>query len=101
MTDNKSVLKWLQEMRDLLNPDEVMFIDGSESQLDRLRKQACETGEIIKLNQEKLPGCYLHRTAVFYGANWVFVIQDRNRSNGFYLCSFKYVYYDKSWSGSF
>ncbi len=63
MTDNKSVLKWLQEMRDLLNPDEVMFIDGSESQLDRLRKQACETGEIIKLNQEKLPGCYLHRTA--------------------------------------
>ena len=41
-----------------------MWIDGSEEQLEDLRKQACQTGEMIKLNEEKLPGCYLHRTAV-------------------------------------
>ena len=62
MTTNKSVLAWIEEMKNLLNPDEVVWIDGSEEQLEALRKEACETGEMIKLNEEKLPGCYLHRT---------------------------------------
>ena len=64
MTNNKSVLAWLDEMKELVTPDEVVWIDGSEEQLESLRKQACETGEMIKLNEEKLPGCYLHRTAI-------------------------------------
>lgn len=62
MTTNKSVLVWIEEMKNLLNPDKVVWIDGSEEQLEALRKEACETGEMIKLNEEKLPGCYLHRT---------------------------------------
>ncbi len=62
MTENKTVIKWLDEMKALLNPDKVMWIDGSESQLDELRKEAVATGEMLKLNEEKLPGCYLHRT---------------------------------------
>ncbi len=64
MTNNKTVLAWLDEMKELVNPDKVVWIDGSEEQLEELRKEACSTGEMIKLNQEKLPGCYLHRTAV-------------------------------------
>ena len=64
MTNNKSVLAWLDEMKSLLTPDEVVWIDGSEEQLEALRAEACQTGELIKLNEEKLPGCYLHRTAV-------------------------------------
>ncbi|MBR3972214.1 MAG: phosphoenolpyruvate carboxykinase (GTP), partial [Ruminococcus sp.] len=64
MTNNKSVLAWLDEMKALLTPDEVVWIDGSREQVEALRAQACETGEMIKLNQEKLPDCYLHRTAV-------------------------------------
>lgn len=62
MTTNKSVLAWIEEMKNLLNPNKVVWIDGSEEQLEALRKEACETGEMIKLNEEKLPGCYLHRT---------------------------------------
>lgn len=62
MTTNKSVLAWIEEMKNLLNPDKVVWIDGSEEQLEALRKEACETSEMIKLNEEKLPGCYLHRT---------------------------------------
>ena len=62
MTTNKSVLAWIEEMKNLLNPDKVVWIDGSEEQLEALRKEACETGEMIKLNEEKLPGCQLHRT---------------------------------------
>ncbi len=62
MTTNATVLKWLDEVKALVNPDKVLWIDGSEEQLDALRKEAVETGEMIKLNEDKLPGCYLHRT---------------------------------------
>lgn len=64
MTNNKSVLNWIDEKIELVKPEKVVWIDGSESQLEELRAEACSTGEMIKLNQEKLPGCYLHRTAV-------------------------------------
>ncbi|MEG2016084.1 MAG: phosphoenolpyruvate carboxykinase (GTP) [Oscillospiraceae bacterium] len=63
LTNNQSVLKWIDEKIELVKPDKVVWIDGSEKQLEELRAQACATGEMIKLNEEKLPGCYLHRTA--------------------------------------
>ncbi len=62
MTKNPTVLAWLEKVKELVNPDQVVWIDGSEAQLEALRKEAVETGEMIKLNEEKLPGCYLHRT---------------------------------------
>ncbi len=63
MTTNKTILSWIDEMKSLVNPDQVVWIDGSEEQLEALRKEACESGEMIKLNEELLPGCYYHRTA--------------------------------------
>ncbi len=62
MTNNKTVLKWLDEMKDLLTPDKVVWINGSQEQTEELRKTAVELGELEALNQEKLPDCYLHRT---------------------------------------
>ena len=62
-TNNKKVLDFVNESAALGCPDEIVWIDGSEQQLEALRKEACSTGEMIKLNQEKLPGCYYHRTA--------------------------------------
>ncbi len=62
MTKNKTVLKWLEEMRELLKPEKVVWIDGSDEQREELRAEAVKTGELFKLNDEKLPGCYLHRT---------------------------------------
>ncbi len=73
MTNNKYVLSWIDEMKAMVQPDKVVWIDGSEAQLDELRAEACKTGEMIKLNEEKLPGCYLHRTAV----NDVARVEDR------------------------
>lgn len=64
MTKNKKLLSWVKEMTMLTAPDKVLWIDGSEEQLEVLRKEALATGEIIKLNEEKLPGCYLHRSAI-------------------------------------
>ena len=62
LTKNPNVLKWLEEMVALTTPDQVVWIDGSEEQLNGLRAEAIATGEMEELNQEKLPGCLLHRT---------------------------------------
>ncbi|MCL2564579.1 MAG: phosphoenolpyruvate carboxykinase (GTP) [Defluviitaleaceae bacterium] len=64
MTKNQNLLSWIDEMTKLTSPDKVVWITGEESQLEELRKMACESGELIKLNQEKLPGCYLHRSHI-------------------------------------
>lgn len=63
-TTNKTLNAWLEQMKELVNPDHVVWIDGSKEQIESLRAQAVASGELIKLNQEKLPDCYLHRTAV-------------------------------------
>lgn len=63
LTKNPYLLKWVEETAELTMPDSIMWIDGSEEQLDQLRKEALETGELIKLNEKELPGCYLHRSA--------------------------------------
>ena len=64
MTNNKYVLDWINEMAAMTQPDKIVWIDGTEEQAEALRAQACSTGEMIKLNEELLPNCYLHRTAV-------------------------------------
>ena len=64
LTKNTKLNAWLDEMIALTNPAKVVIIDGSDEQAEALRAEACSTGELFKLNQEKLPGCYLHRTAV-------------------------------------
>ena len=62
LTQNKTVIDLIEEKIPLVSPDKVMWIDGSEEQLDALRAEACKTGEMIKLNEDLLPGCLLHRT---------------------------------------
>jgi len=80
MTDNKFVINWVKEMAELLRPEKITWINGSEEQLEILRKKACENNELIKLNQEKLPGCYLHRTDI----NDVARVEDRT-----FICTSK------------
>jgi phosphoenolpyruvate carboxykinase (GTP) len=78
MTNNQNILKWFEEMKALCKPDNVVWIDGSEEQLAELREEAFRTGEMIKLNQEKLPGCIYHRTK----PNDVARVEDRT-----FICS--------------
>jgi phosphoenolpyruvate carboxykinase (GTP) len=64
MTNNQFVLKWIEEIKVLTQPENTIWIDGSEEQLNKLREEAVLSHELLALNQNKLPGCYLHRTAV-------------------------------------
>ena len=61
---NSRVNQFVAESAELLQPKNIVWIDGSEAQLEALREEAVSTGEIVRLNQEKLPNCYYHRTAV-------------------------------------
>lgn len=63
LTSNSNVLKWVDEIISMMNPSDVVWIDGSEELYEELRKEGCSTGELIKLNQEIYPGCYYHRSA--------------------------------------
>jgi phosphoenolpyruvate carboxykinase (GTP) len=53
---------WVAEMAQLCQPDQLYWCDGSEKEKETLTAQAVKAGILIKLNQEKLPGCYLHRS---------------------------------------
>ncbi len=62
LTANSNVLKWVDEIISMTNPSKVVWIDGSEEQLEELRKEGCSTGELRKMNEEIYPGCYYHRS---------------------------------------
>ncbi|HLT31162.1 MAG TPA: phosphoenolpyruvate carboxykinase (GTP) [Myxococcaceae bacterium] len=62
MTKNPHLLKWIQKSAELCQPDQIVWCDGSEEEKARFTKQALDEGILIELNQEKWPGCYLHRS---------------------------------------
>ena len=64
LVSNQAVQKFIDESVALCKPDKVVLITGDEAQYEALRAEACQTGEMIKLNEEKLPNCYLHRSAL-------------------------------------
>jgi len=64
MTTNQHVLNWVNEMAAMTQPDNIVWIDGSREQEKELQAIAESTGEMLPLNQEKLPGCYIHRSAI-------------------------------------
>ena len=62
LTSNKQVLDFVEQTRRRCRPDNVVWIDGSQELYDKLTAEAISTGEMIKLNEDLLPGCLLHRT---------------------------------------
>ena len=59
---NPWLSKWVDETAALAKPDQIFWCDGSEAEKDYLTAQAVAQGVLIQLNQQKLPGCYYHRS---------------------------------------
>ncbi len=59
---NQALLDFVQQTADLCQPDRVFWMDGSEEEKEALYAEAVRLGVLIRLNQEKLPGCYYHRS---------------------------------------
>jgi phosphoenolpyruvate carboxykinase (GTP) len=62
--EHKKLKTWVDEMAKMCQPDAIVWIDGSDKQKQQLTKEALSTGEVLELDQEKLPGCLYHRTAI-------------------------------------
>lgn len=62
MTKHKQLQAWIDEVAALCQPKDIVWIDGSEEQNQKLFDEMVESGTAIELNQEKRPGCYLFRS---------------------------------------
>jgi len=58
----RSLDEWITEQVELLQPDRLVWVDGSRSQLDELLNQMVEEGRIIRLNPEHRPYSFLARS---------------------------------------
>ncbi|MBO6658161.1 MAG: phosphoenolpyruvate carboxykinase (GTP) [Pseudomonadales bacterium] len=62
MLKNKKLAAWLEDMKELCKPDEVVICDGSKEEYDRMWNLLVDAGVAKKLNNEKRPNSYLVRS---------------------------------------
>jgi phosphoenolpyruvate carboxykinase (GTP) len=77
-TTNKHLIRWVEKMADLTQPDRIHWIDGSQAEYDFLCDQLVKAGTFTKLNEKLWPGCFLARSA----PNDVARVEDRT-----FICS--------------
>ncbi len=61
-TANKHLIRWVEKMSDLCQPDNIHWVDGSEAEYDFLCDRLVAAGTFIRLNQESWPGCFYARS---------------------------------------
>jgi phosphoenolpyruvate carboxykinase (GTP) len=62
MSANPTLTAWVDEVARTTKPDRVHWVDGSAAEHDRLLAEMLDHGVLHRLNQERYPGCYLHRS---------------------------------------
>ena len=62
MTSLKELQDWVDQVAAQTRAEEVVWCDGSQAEYDALMGEMMETGDMLELNQESHPGCYLHRS---------------------------------------
>src|ERR1700728_3984309 len=77
-TTNKHLIRWVEKMADLTQPDRIHWIDGSQAEYDFLCDQLVKAGTFTRLNEKLWPGCFLARSA----PNDVARVEDRT-----FICS--------------
>jgi len=78
LTTNKHLIRWVEKMAELCQPEAIHWVDGSDAENEYLCNQLVEAGTFTKLNEELWPGCYLARSS----PNDVARVEDRT-----FICS--------------
>ena len=61
-TTNKELQNWVNHVAKLTNPAEIHWGDGSEQEYQNLIAKMLDYDDVLKLNQETFPNCYLHHS---------------------------------------
>ena len=77
-TTNKHLIRWVEKMAELCEPEQIHWVDGSQREYDRLCEELVQAGTFTRLNQKLWPGCYYARSA----PNDVARVEDRT-----FICS--------------
>jgi phosphoenolpyruvate carboxykinase (GTP) len=59
---HEEIRRWVDQCAAFCQPDKIHWCDGSENEKQSLIAEGVRQGVFIALNQQKLPGCYLHRS---------------------------------------
>ena len=62
MTKNKHLIRWVEKMADLTQPEAIHWVDGSQQEYDWLCEKMVASGTFVRLNQETWPGCFYARS---------------------------------------
>jgi phosphoenolpyruvate carboxykinase (GTP) len=78
LSKNEHLLRWVEKMAELAKPAAIHWVDGSQEEIDILRREMAASGTLIKLNEKLWPGCYYARS----DASDVARVEDRT-----FICS--------------
>ncbi|MFP5204349.1 MAG: phosphoenolpyruvate carboxykinase (GTP) [Acidobacteriota bacterium] len=77
-TTNKHLIRWVEKMAELCQPERIHWVDGSQQEYDYLCDGLVKAGTFTRLNQDLWPGCFYARSA----PNDVARVEDRT-----FICS--------------
>ena len=77
-TTNKHLIRWVEKMADLCQPECIHWVDGSETEYKQLTDELVDAGTFTRLDPELWPGCFYARSA----PNDVARVEDRT-----FICS--------------
>ncbi len=77
-TTNRHLIRWVEKMAELCQPQHIHWVDGSQKEYDRLCEELVASGTFTRLNPKLWPGCFLAHSA----PNDVARVEDRT-----FICS--------------
>ncbi len=61
-TSNEALRTWIEEVAQLTKPETIHWCDGTDEEYDQLIQQMLGSGDLLPLNEDTYPNCYLHRS---------------------------------------
>ena len=61
-TSNKELQSWVEDVSKMTKPENIYWCNGSKEEYEEFIQKMLGTGDLMQLNEETFPNCYLHRS---------------------------------------